>query len=240
MFKKNRNWMYLVLILVFSVIFFFEKKQFDETLAPIEADDNNSGTFSARNPKAGSISQKSSGSTTSAKAEKNSPNETANAVVDTDTAESLKKFQAWFTKESSTLEDRTANQSEKESQMRAKAKSLSSAEINSLKEKSYSTDASANERILATYLLSLGSEQTSAALTEITLHKLSLPSPQPVHSTGETQLMQEKAIRTMAIDELFSRAKANPAIRPAFLQMANQIPDPNLRKYAVKRYGEFK
>lgn len=231
MFKNKKNYGYLVLIIIFTAIFFIEKKQFDSNISEID------------------VSDKAVTATNSDKSSRKwlSPNETtwAQTPVATltsahnDSTQSLQQFTSWVKSESKTLEDRTPNPEVKESDLRKVAQVLTAGEIQILQKNSGDMSASANERIFSTYLLTLGSSATDQALKQVAIMNLPMPSPQPVHSAEETLLAQQKAIRTMAIDEFFSRAKTNPALRNEFLQMANQIQDPGLRNYALRRSDEF-
>lgn len=228
---KNKKTIYIILIIIFSVILFLEKKQFDSNIAGLEADEKASLQETAKN---------SATTSTAKKVAESDSTTTSSEPTHTDTPDSLKKFAAWVHAEAANLEQST-NQKAKETELKAAAHMMTAGEINLLKQKSVSTEATANERIFSTYMLTLGDEQaTTTSLLEVAKQNLSLPSPQPTHSLGETTLMQEKALRTMAIDELFSRASANPNLRGDFLQMANQIQDPGLKKYALRRYDEFK
>ena len=229
---KNKRATTVILIALFSVILFFEKKQFDENLKIAENADQ------------AAVSRAAANSATDVKnparmPDINDQNQNSPPPAGKDTPEDLKAFASWVQTEASNLENRSSNQAEQEKVFKQKAQTLTRAEISSLKHSALSTSNSANERIFATYLLTLGSETTNSTLADIAKKELSLTSPQPVHSTGETQLMQEKALRTMAIDELFGRAKKDPNLRTQFLQMAQQISDSALRQYALKRAEAF-
>lgn len=236
---KNKRFTYFALIAVFAVILFLEKRQFDSNLSGLESDptptvhrDASSTGKDANGSDA--TADGSSEATVKMGADKNAAD-----LPHLDSVESLKKFEAWAQSEAKSLEERS-NQQNKEDALRATAQKLTAGEIEILKQNSVSTKATANERIFSTYLLSLGSESTAGALASVAQHDLSLPSPQPVHSLNESTLMQEKALRTMAIDELFSRAAQDSNLRAGYLKMASQIRDPGLRKYALKRSEEFK
>lgn len=230
MFKERKNLGYFGLILIFALIFFYEKKQFDSNISEINAVEN-TGPTSHQNDN----SKGTSSSTVSA----GTPLVPAVNSVHTDSAESLQQFNVWVKSEAKTLEDRISNQEQKEVALRKVAQVLTLGEIKILQKNSGDMSVSANERIFSTYLLTLGSSATDQALKNVATMNLSLPSPQPVHSPEETLLAQQKAIRTMAIDEFFSRAKANPTLRNDFLQMAQQIQDSGLRNYALHRASEF-
>ncbi|MBC7465903.1 MAG: hypothetical protein H7256_07910 [Bdellovibrio sp.] len=236
---KNKRMTYFALIAIFAVILFLEKRQFDSNLAGLESDPV-SPTSVHRDASSTTQDQDRDGSNnTNNSTVQLGANKSANDLPHVDSVDSLKKFEAWAQAEAKSLEERS-NQQNKEELLRATAQKLSAGEIEILKQNSVSTKVTANERIFSTYLLSLGSESTAQALASIAQHDLSLPSPQPVHSLNESTLMQEKALRTMAIDELFSRASQDPNLRAGYMKMAAQIRDPGLRKYALKRFEEFK
>ncbi|MFZ3230512.1 MAG: hypothetical protein WA160_09940 [Pseudobdellovibrio sp.] len=220
---RNKNIVYLILILGLAIIFILERKKFDSTLTELE----NPESLATEAKKTVPNPLVSTG--TSALAEPESTSITAE----------LNKITIWLTTEAANLEKSTSDQTAKDAELKQIAESLNPSEAQYLRNMAVNPKATANERILSTYVLSLGSK-TTEILAVIAQENLSLPSPQPVHSTAETLLMQEKAIRTMAIDEFFKRATLNSSLKNAFFQMANQIQDPGLKNYALRRFSELK
>lgn len=228
---KNKKAAYFVLILIFAIIFILEKKQLEKNLNSLE-------TESAQETNATQAVRKNAANQSTS----NPVNTTSEAIstAPVDSTEYLKAFSTWLQTEAKKLNDRVENQADKEDSLRKLAQSFSPGQMQTLKQAATDTKATANERILAVYLLTLGSNASTDSLKSVATQPLSLQPNQPVHSLGETQVMQEKAIRTMAIDEMFSRASQDPNLRGQFLQMAQQIQDPSLKQYALQRYQQLK
>lgn len=93
---------------------------------------------------------------------------------------------------------------------------------------------SANQRVLALYLLTLAGPKAAGALREIVLAPLPDGRVQ-AHSEEEHNLMQEKAQRVTAIDALTEQAKQDPAARDSLLRLADEVRDPGLRAYILKK-----
>lgn len=93
---------------------------------------------------------------------------------------------------------------------------------------------SANQRVLALYLLTLAGSKASGALRDIVLAALPDGRVQ-AHSEEEHKLMQEKAQKVTAIDALVEQAKQSPAARDSLLRLADEVRDPGLRAYILKK-----
>lgn len=226
---KNRKLFYIVLIVALAAVFYYEHRKLDSNLSHLESDSmlSKDKNAAATNP-LGITKIENSGAASN----------TALGAESDSTAPTTANFPTWFSEEAKNLEANTKDPAEKEALLKAKAQQLTPAEINFLQKKATDAKATANERISATYLLTLSASAQS--LVEISQSPLSLPSPQPVHSIGETLLMQEKAIRVMAIDELFNRVKTDATLRNQLLTLINKISDEGVKQYALKRYHELK
>jgi hypothetical protein len=96
------------------------------------------------------------------------------------------------------------------------------------------SEGSANDRVLALYLLTLAGPKAAGALREIVLAPL--PDGRvKADSEEEHRLMQEKAQRVTAIDALADQAKKDPAARDSLLRLADEVRDQGLRSYVLKK-----
>lgn len=218
---KNRKLTYFILLIFAATIFFYEYHKFQNNIAPLETE---SSGVAAPTSKSGMAANQPTS------APSPSPLSTDSSIA--------KPLVTWFADEAKKMDTSMVDPQEKEAELKDRALRFTPEEITFLAKTSTNPKATANERIEATYLLTLSSSTNS--LLEISKSPLSLVSPQQVHSIGETLLMQEKAIRIMAIDELFIRAKDNAALRPSLLQAINQIQDEAVKHYALNRYKELK
>jgi len=98
-----------------------------------------------------------------------------------------------------------------------------------------SGEGPANERIMATYLLTLAGPSAWPSLKEIA----SAPAKEkggPHNSEGEVKAVQEKAQKLMAIDALAEQASTDAAAKDELGQWARELPDRYLRDYADKKW----
>jgi hypothetical protein len=96
------------------------------------------------------------------------------------------------------------------------------------------SEGSANQRVLALYLLTLAGPKAAGALREIVLAPL--PDGRvKADSEEEHRLMQEKAQRVTAIDALADQAKKDPAARDSLLRLADEVRDQSVRAYILKK-----
>ena len=225
---KNRKLFYIVLIIALAAVFYYEHRKLDSNLSHIESDvsaEKNQESVVANRQDINKIDSQSA------------PPSAAAAAIPAD-GTAAPSFPSWFAEEANNLEASSTNPAEKESLLKARAQKLTPAEIVFLQKKAIDTKATAKERISAAYLLTLSNSVES--LAQLSQAALSLPFPQAVHSTGEALLGQEKAIRVMAIDELFNRVKTDAALRKQLPEIISKISDPALKQYALRRYQELK
>ncbi len=229
---KKQKFIYIILLAGILLVFFWERDKLSSTLDTVE---NESKSALSSTPSSGSVKPVAS-PTNTATAGSGQNQVPENSV----TNKSPEQFAAWLKTEASSLDRSDRANSDKDTLLRQQALQFTPENINYLRATATNKLASANEKIVAAYLLTLAGGSSQQALQEIAQTPFSLASPQPAHSIGETTLMQEKAIRVVAIDELFIRYE-NDAISHQELATALQkIPDPSLRQYALKRLAELK
>lgn len=145
-----------------------------------------------------------------------------------------KAFQDWFHKEAQEIEKSSGDPHAQEDRLKKIAKELNPAEIQVLKETLLGDNTSANASILSMYLLTLA-PSASEALEDVIKAPLKYDGEHPVHSPEETLSMQERSLRRMALEALFSRAEADSAQKDRLRRFIADIPDRSLREYAEKR-----
>jgi hypothetical protein len=150
------------------------------------------------------------------------------------------QFKKWFDLESESIENSTPNPDYKEAELRQKAASLSSSEIDLLSRATLETNSPARKKIFAVYLLSLAPEKTAAGLFAIVQSPYQFNDQNPTHSPEETLAMQEKTLRKMALESLLQRAAADPGFRETFRKSITQISESSLRNYAEQVLANMK
>lgn len=173
-------------------------------------------------------------------------NSTSTADSDTSSPESEKtpevlsaELRAWLRDEASKMDQKEYDTLTTDNELQARAQKFGVDEISVLKETALDSNAQANERILSTYILSLASGTAFEALGDVAKSQLSKLGLHPAHSLDETQSMHEKAVKRMALDELFRRAQAEPKLRPTLYRYIQNIAVPELKAYGERRYQEL-
>lgn len=224
--KAKKNLIYTLLLLGFAFILFRENKKLSGSLDTIEIGSKKE-TANASGPV---NSADTAGATTSPADESTTP-QAKNKASD---------FADWLRSEAELLDKNNSENQDKEIILRQKAAQFSGDEIQYLRKAATDTAVSANERITAVYFLTIASEIALPSLFDVAAAAYSLPNPQPAHSLGESTLMQEKAIRVVAIDELFIRFENNAITRSQLENGIQRIADPGLKQYALNRLLELK
>ena len=219
----------IVLLIGLAIILLWENKKLSSSLDTVEID----STFKKETEKsiADSVNSADSNSVTTSPTEESAGSQTKNTPLE---------FADWLRSEAQLLDKNDPNNLDKENTLKLKALQFTANEIQYLKKMATDTSATANERITAVYFLTIASEMALSSLFDIAEAPYSLPSPQPVHSLGESTLMQEKAIRVVAIDELFNRFQNNAITRSELENGIQRISDPGLKQYATNRLLELK
>ncbi len=229
---KKQKFIYIILLAGILLVFFWERDKLSSTLDTVENESK-----SALSPITSSGSVHPAASPTNAATAGSGQNKVSENSVTNKTPE---QFAAWLKTEASSLDRSDRRNADKDALLRQQALQFTPENINYLRATATNKLAPANEKIVAAYLLTLASSNSQQALQEIAQTPFSLSNPQPAHSIGETTLMQEKAIRVVAIDELFIRLENDAISRQELAAALQKIPDPSLRQYALKRLAELK
>lgn len=220
--KNNRYFLVFVVVFVGAVYLFSQRSQ-NLAMSPGVNDSSSS-------PSAGS-------SGVAPKFDKNGEPVSAGETTDSEGKTSASpEFVKWFGSEAKNLEKSSGDPKVTELTLREKVRAFTPAEVRFVKDQVLATNNSANDRILASYLLSLAPDVTTEALIEVAMAPLNTPKDFAVHSTTETLAAQEKSLRHMAIDALIDRARHDKGFRDELQKKIEQIPEASLREYAEKAY----
>lgn len=155
-------------------------------------------------------------------------------------AEQVAEKEKWFRDTAATLDKAEGLPSEQiDKELRLKAKSAGASDLKAWQLKAQDPNSAQNERILATYLISLTDANTTNL---VQIAELSLPDSvaHPAHSPELQKQVQEKALRTMAIDALYDRAGQDLAARAELERLSKTLQDPGLRSYAERKFRQLK
>lgn len=158
----------------------------------------------------------------------------ATVAVDED-----QEFQAWMQSEAKSLDLPSVNSKRKTVELGEVVAKLTPTQTRHLRVTTLNASAPAGERVLSAYLLVESGPLGREELVRAIVAPLNDNSPQPAHSEGEIRGQQDKSLRIMMIDGLFSRAQKDPAAREALARAANESEDQFVRIYAQRRLAEL-
>ena len=231
---KSKKLIYTLLFAGFAFILFRENTKLTSSLNTLETlDTSETESSNAKNGKATGADSLNSANTTS-------PVTISEDGTNSQTENASSQFADWFKSEAQLLDKNDPSNLDKENTLKLRAAQFSTNEIQYLKKAAIDLRVSANERITAVYFLTIASEAALSSLFDVAAAPYTLQNPQPAHSLGESTLMQEKAIRVVAIDELFIRYQNNAITRSELESGIQRISDPGLKQYAVNRLLELK
>lgn len=150
------------------------------------------------------------------------------------------QFVKWLKVESQTLSQTGVNAAQKEIQMKNLARTMDATQKKELVSSALNAGNSANERILATYLLSLTTGQDSTthllAVAEAPLPDLGPINP---HSAAEVRRVQELSLRYIMVDELAKRASKDKQAREQLQSISQTAGAAEVRSYARRKLSEI-
>jgi hypothetical protein len=151
------------------------------------------------------------------------------------------KLQNWVLAESKNLNQPHVDTKQKDLELKKTIENLSDLEKKVILQISLDTRKTANERILAAYMLVLDqSQQSPDNLTELANKSLPEFGPVTAHSESEIRRGQELAVRYMAVDELFKRAPSNREAFDAVKKIAQTADSAEVRSYAQRKLDEIR
>lgn len=151
------------------------------------------------------------------------------------------KIQTWILTESKNLNQPHVDTKQKDLELKKMIENFSEAEKKIILNTAHDTNKTANERILAAYMMVLDQSQKSEE-NLLNLAQKALPDFGPVtaHSEAEIRRGQELAVRFMSVDELAKRASNNPEALEALKKLASSAESAEIRGYAQRLLKEIK
>lgn len=228
--RKLDSKIIVVLVLVFSgALYFFMRSE--NVLGPEEVIDSSLVKTTGAAKPADIV----------ATPETNSSGETVSQDQTSAESHDFENIQTWLNQESKNLDQPHVDTKQKDLELKSKVENFSEAEKKFILELAHNTQKSANERILAAYMLVLDQSRASFENLE-NLASKALPDFGPVnaHSEAEIRRGQELAVRYMAIDELVKRASVSPEALENLRKLAGTAESVEVRDYARKKLQEIK
>lgn len=215
----------IAIFLVVGILYFFNKQ------SPTLSND--------LNPE----SKTNHGSQSSPFPKKLNPNGLANtdATVAKAALATAPELQKWILSESVKLNDPHVDTKQKELELKKLVENFSVIEKKVVLDTAVDIKRTANERILAIYILTLDlSAGSESNLSKIAQKALPDFGPVNAHSEAEIRRGQELAGRYMALDELAKRAKSSPEALELIKKLAGEAESAEVRSYAQRILKEMK
>lgn len=165
---------------------------------------------------------------------------TPTKIIDTSKMPEV-EFNSWVARAAVDLNNPSVDAIETEEELREVSKKLTNPQIELLVKKSLDVEVAINERILSVYLLTMSEgDLKNDSLTLIAQAKLSDLGPINVHSEAEIKKTQDLAIRYMAIDELFRKAKTDEGALHKLKLLLVEAESIEIRNYVQRKLDEMK
>jgi hypothetical protein len=147
-------------------------------------------------------------------------------------------FKSWFQTEAQLVDATSVDTRSKEEEIKQMVKVMGPPEVEYLKKTSINPKTPQNQRILSTYLLSLGGDHAKKALVEIASASLNIEPAEP-HTLQEVLNHQQRAQALMAVDAI-AESSMEVADRMRQLQdIIQKTQDETVRNYAQRKRDEL-
>lgn len=148
------------------------------------------------------------------------------------------QFIQYLRAEAQRMDAPSVDQEKVQKEIEAQVEKMTPKELEYAKNIALSPNRSANEKILAVYLI-LNAKNSVKTLEELITAPLKHKPNAERHSVEETAAMQEKTLRIMEIDGLLQRAVKDQSIRDSLARIATSLSDPTLKAYLIKKLKEL-
>ena len=170
---------------------------------------------------------------------------TAAAVPSFDpSAATQEQFKTWFGSEVEMMNQYNVNEEVVLQRYLQVTKKMTPAQFAELSIVARTKSPNINNRILAAYLLGFSGYANVGDLTALALSPIKLEGKPEAHSVAETQQVQERALRVLAINRLADLARGDDvaASKKALAQLqliSRSSTDPNIKLYAQNKLKEI-
>lgn len=164
-------------------------------------------------------------------------------VIDVATATPV-QFKQWFDSEVSLMNQYNVNEEQMQQRYLQLTSKMKPEQFSLLSVVARTKSPNINERVLAAYLLGFAGYANLGSLTALALSPIKLDGKPEAHSLAETQQVQERALRVLAINRLadLARGEDAAAANKALAQLkliATTVKDPSVKNYAENKLKEI-
>lgn len=154
------------------------------------------------------------------------------------------QFKAWFDAEVNLMNRYNVNEEQMQQRYLELTSKMTPAQFGLLSVVARTKSPNVNTRVLAAYLLGFSGYANVGDLTALVLSPIKLDGKPEAHSLAETQQVQERALRVLAINRLADLARGDnaAAAKKALAQLTlitKTLKDPNLKNYAENKLKEI-
>lgn len=167
----------------------------------------------------------------------------ATPVIDAATA-TPEQFKAWFDSEVHLMNQYNVNEEQMQQRYLELTAKMTPAQFKQLSVVARTKSPNVNERILAAYLLGYSGYANINDLSALVTAPIQLDGKPESHSVAETQQVQERALRVLAINRLANLAQGNDPEQAKkavaeLKRLATTLKDPSLKNYAENKLKEI-
>ncbi|MCM2352153.1 MAG: hypothetical protein NDI63_00960 [Pseudobdellovibrio sp.] len=167
----------------------------------------------------------------------------ATPVIDAATA-TPEQFKAWFDSEVHLMNQYNVNEEQMQQRYLELTAKMTPAQFKQLSVVARTKSPNVNERILAAYLLGYSGYANINDLSALVTAPIQLDGKPEPHSVAETQQVQERALRVLAINRLANLAQGNDPEQAKkavaeLKRLATTLKDPSLKNYAENKLKEI-
>lgn len=154
------------------------------------------------------------------------------------------QFKTWFSSEVSLMDQFNVSEDVIQQRYLQVTNKMTPAQFAQLSVVARTKSTNVNDRILAAYLLGYSGYANVGDLTALALSPIKLEGKPEAHSMAETQQVQERALRVLAINRLADLARGEDATasKKALAQLqliSRSSADPSIKNYAQNKLKEI-
>lgn len=157
---------------------------------------------------------------------------------------SVEEFKQWFDSEVILMNQYNVNEEQMQQRYLQLTSKMNPEQFRLLSIVARAQSSKVNDRVLAAYLLGFAGYANVGDLAVLALSPIKLQGKPEAHSMAETQQVQERALRVLAINRLADLARGdNPSeaskAKERLVAISKSVTDPTLKNYAENKLKEI-